>query len=138
MFCDWVSQIAADEKSISDTSVTMKAGILKRAMKIAVEEADQACRRRASPTIAAGDRIGVAGEEPAGLAEQRSPRAGCRRGGSGRRPVDMIAAPTTLTKPMIAPWLKVDPGDDDDEGLADRDREQRPDIGELVADVARA
>ena len=27
MFCDWVSQIAADENSISETSVTMKAGM---------------------------------------------------------------------------------------------------------------
>ena len=33
MFCDWVSQIPADENNISETSVTMKAGILKRAMK---------------------------------------------------------------------------------------------------------
>ena len=33
MFCDCVSQMPAEEKSISDTSVTMKAGILKRAMK---------------------------------------------------------------------------------------------------------
>ena len=31
---------------------------------------------------------------------------------------------------------EVDAHDDDDEGLADRDGEQRPDVGELVADVA--
>ena len=33
MFCDCVSQIPAAPNSISETSVTMKAGILKRAMK---------------------------------------------------------------------------------------------------------
>ena len=41
MFCDWVSQIAADENSISATSVTMKAGMLEAGDEEAVDEADQ-------------------------------------------------------------------------------------------------
>jgi hypothetical protein len=69
MFCDCVSQIPPPEQH-QRTSVTMKAGILKRAMK-AVEGADHA------PTEHDSDRQRLQGrpEKPAGLGEDSQERA---------------------------------------------------------------
>ena len=85
MFCDWVSQIPADENSISETSVTMKAGILKRAMKKPLRRPIRQPTASMTATPAATDQV-LPGEEAAALAEQRAPeRAAAEEVRVGRR-----------------------------------------------------
>ena len=136
MFCDCVSQIAADENSISATSVTMKAGMRKRAMKQAVEEADQ---RAGGEHDEHRDRDGgaVAGKDAAVLVDQAAPQraAAEQRVIDGRRHDDRAG---DADEPHDGALRQVDAGDDDDECLADRDGQQRPDVGELVAEMLRA
>ena len=136
MFWLWVSQIADEAQKISATSVTMKGGMRKRVMEKPLTSPtsapDREHRRRPRPAR----RQGWPARRPP--ASSRSvPQSGLPPSSSLSAAEVIIAAPATLTQPHDGAERQVDSRDDDDEGLPDRHREERPDVGELVGDVAR-
>ena len=135
MFWLWVIQIASDEQNISATSVIMKAGMRKRAMKKPLTSPTRTPTSSMVATAAAGAQGWLASRPPASVSMRAPERAAAEQqlvGGASHHHGAGDAG-----EPHGGAERQVDAGDDDDEGLADGDRQERPDVGELVGDVAR-
>ena len=102
----------------------------------AVEEADERAQdqhRRGSRRARRRDGLPGARRPRPG----RFPRAGCCRAAPGSAAVTMMAAPIDADEAHDRALGEVDAADDDDERLPHAHRQERPDVGQLVRDVAR-
>ena len=105
MFFDWVSQMAKAPTAIIVTSVTMKGGMPRRATTKPLKRP-----MRAADGEHGGDgdggRPGLRGEQAALLGEEACPRSGVASSTWAGAAVAISIAPTTLVRPMTAPWLR--------------------------------
>ncbi len=136
MFCDWVSQIAGRREEHQRHQRHHEGRHLEAGDEEAVDEPDQRADGEHDQRPPTATAIGCAAEQSAALVEQRAPeRAAAEQSsvGAGRHHDRAGDADEAHDRALA----EVDADDDDDEGLADRDGKQRPDVGELVGDVAR-